>query len=250
METIFQLENGTKWAFYENTNNLYLQPLPPPTNTKPLLLADDYLHSPTSTQYSQNIYYAYHSISHTLKLGVAGNDIHTVILSDPGNLLDCRYLTLFVFHSTLYLCYMGRPDNHTDSFPQEPNYSVYIMDVLHERIPHHIIPNCTPGTTYQIIPFINSVGLLLSDKKLLTHKYYQSSDMVTFSQMYISDTIPVPSSNNNISDDIIAEYETTVTNYKKRIITLEEEYQKLFQLCENLQTEGKHWRQKYYSKKS
>ncbi len=242
METIFQLENGTKWAFYEDANQLFLQLLPitQQTGAKPLLLADDYLHSMTGLLYNQKIYYAYHTLSHAIKLGIAGNEFSTIVFSDSENTLDCRQIKLIPFQSTLYLSFLGRHLPATDNIDSNTsaNYDIYLMDVLHERLPYTVITNCAPTTTYQIINMKNITGILLSDKKNSDYNYYQSNDMLTFVPMHISPT-PVPQES---TDDII-------TKYEKQISELKEEYKTLYTLCEKLQKEGKYWREKYYRKK-
>lgn len=242
METVFQLENGTKWAFYEDANQLFLQllPIPQQTGARPILLAGDYLHSMTGALYNQNLYYAYHALSHTLKLGIAGNESSTIVFSDPENSLDCRQLKLLSFQSTLYLCFLGRhlPTPENNDSGTSSTYDIYLMDVLHERLPYTVITNCGSTTLYQIINMKNTLGILLSDKKASDYKYYQSNDMLSFAPMNLS-TAPVSRETN---DDLIRGYE-------KQLNELKEEYQTLYTLCEKLQKEGKYWREKYYRKK-
>ena len=240
MGEIHSFSDGSKLAVWEERNQIRAFSFPVRRGTGPSVLRQDLLRDLTSAVYRGRIYYAYHSLEHRVLVCSVGVQEAAAVLSDPTD--SCQYcgLRLLVWKDELRLLFCARSQT-------EKSWSVRVMSplknpeqaVLWEGIREKPEPVFAPGKALLILigreaRIWNGEGA--ADKGEILSARVGAEARRTILALW---------------DEVRAcrkEADAQKQWYEERLGQAERQYRELAEFAEELRTEGKKWREKYYRK--
>lgn len=228
MEYIYALTGARKAAIYDEGNNILAAFIGKTRNVQWVSIEHDYRAELVSTLYRDEICIAYISVANELVYKKAGDEERLVLFADLHNALNMRDISFHVFDAGLYILYIT---TNAKSGADE----LWCVSPENDRKGKRLLSEDEGIGKYRFIEYEN--------------KTYIIYDKNTVSKIYEFDTERVLCEKEektlcklNSFDELRHQYEQKDEEYK---LQYKKQYDELVQLTEQIQEEGKKWRDLY-----